>query len=239
MRTSIVEIMSGIGNFMLWLGLFVLVLLLPGCASIDCPPPPPPPAPCVSGAAIVDDAVVVEYDATEYEVDPSEPIEIIVPGAVQLESEEYADDYAEEYDAEKVMEESASAAPKGPIRVKVKFLRAIDGNTVHVLWDAEDIGIALAGVKAPALGEDGYDAAGLALRNLITSDEIELEFPDGTIKQDDKGRLQAVVWIDGKNINDAMLKSGKVKSGESKGESDKAKPEPKKEKADKTENANI
>lgn len=206
MHTSIAKFASTSGKLALGLGLGAAIFLFAGCGEFtpNCPPPPP----CVYGeeveyagmADIVESDGILSYDAG------SEPIEIIVPGAVSLAP---AEDGTYLTDADT---EAGSARSEGPIRVKVKFLRAIDGNTVHVLWDGQDVGVQLAGLRAPELNEEGYGESGLFLRNLISTDEVELEFTDGTIKYDKNGRLLAVLWIDGMNVNQAMILGGKAEA---------------------------
>lgn len=89
--------------------------------------------------------------------------------------------------------------------VQVKVVEVVDGATLKVLWENDEVEVGLRGVASPDKDEPGFEESRKALRKLIAGDGVDLEFVEGKIAKNDAGMLEAEVWVDGRNINRALL----------------------------------
>lgn len=79
-----------------------------------------------------------------------------------------------------------------------------DGDTIYV----EGVGkVRLVGVNTPEKGVDGSDAATYFVKKLCLNKEVKLDI-DNSKHSDKYGRTLAVVIVDGKNLNEMLLKEG-------------------------------
>jgi endonuclease YncB( thermonuclease family) len=80
----------------------------------------------------------------------------------------------------------------------------IDGDTADIRLDSGMIRIRFHAIDAPESGQPHGKAAKAALSQLIFGKAVEVE----PFEQDRYDRLVARVWLDGQDINAAMIKSG-------------------------------
>ena len=80
----------------------------------------------------------------------------------------------------------------------------IDGDTADIRLESGMIRIRLHAIDAPESGQPNGKAAKSALSQLIFGKAVEVE----PFEQDRYDRLVARVWLDGHDINAAMIKSG-------------------------------
>lgn len=85
-------------------------------------------------------------------------------------------------------------------RYSATVKEVIDGDTFKTVKGNE---IRLARVDAPEKGEQGYAKAKSDLENLIGGKNITYEPVSSSY-----GRIVAEVWVNGKNVNDAMIALG-------------------------------
>ena len=79
-----------------------------------------------------------------------------------------------------------------------------DGDTIYV----EGVGkVRLVGVNTPEKGVSGADTATYFVEKLCLNKEVKLDI-DNSKHSDKYGRTLAVVIVDGKNLNDMLLKEG-------------------------------
>ena len=81
--------------------------------------------------------------------------------------------------------------------------RFIDGDTVEVRFGQGDVQVRLHAIDTPDMEQPFYAEANAALVELIGDNQISLQ----TATQD-RGRLGAVIFVDGKDINAAMIRNG-------------------------------
>ena len=87
--------------------------------------------------------------------------------------------------------------------------RVIDGDTLHARCDGEKVKVRLLRIDTPETDEEGYRAAGAALRRFLGEDAIALEFEKpGVPVADDYGRLLAYVRVRGELANVEMVRLG-------------------------------
>jgi micrococcal nuclease len=89
--------------------------------------------------------------------------------------------------------------------------RVVDGDTLHARCDGEreKVKVRLLRIDTPEVEEEGYRAAGAALRRFLGSDAIALEFErPGVPVADDYGRLLAYVRVRGEIANVEMVRLG-------------------------------
>ena len=89
--------------------------------------------------------------------------------------------------------------------------RVIDGDTLHARCDGESekVKVRLLRIDTPEVKEEGYRAAGAALRRFLGDAPIELEFErPGVPVADDYGRLLAYVRVRGELANVEMVRLG-------------------------------
>lgn len=87
------------------------------------------------------------------------------------------------------------------VRVRATVKEVIDGDTFETRGG--DV-IRLARVEAPEEGEEGYAKAKADLESIIDGEVITYE----KVASDPFGRIVAEVWVNGKNVNDAMIALG-------------------------------
>ena len=94
-------------------------------------------------------------------------------------------------------------------RIKVKVWQVVDGETFAISkYDR----IRLLEVRSPSLStEEGFKAMQF-LQGLIEDKEVELQFVPEIALRDSYGRLMAVVWVDGVNVNSEMVRKGLAES---------------------------
>ena len=80
----------------------------------------------------------------------------------------------------------------------------IDGDTADIRLDSGMIRIRFHAIDAPESGQPNGKAAKAALSQLIFGKAVEVE----PFEQDRYDRLVARVWLDGQDINAAMIKTG-------------------------------
>ncbi|MBK7902370.1 MAG: thermonuclease family protein [Proteobacteria bacterium] len=80
----------------------------------------------------------------------------------------------------------------------------IDGDTADVRLDSGMIRVRFHAIDAPEFGQPHGKAAKAALSDLIFGKAVEVE----PFEQDRYDRLVARVWLDGVDVNAAMIKSG-------------------------------
>ena len=85
----------------------------------------------------------------------------------------------------------------------------VDGDTLHARCDGEKVKVRLLRIDTPEKDEEGYRAAGAALRRFLAEDPIGLEFErPGVPVADDYGRLLAYVRVRGQLANVEMVRLG-------------------------------
>jgi endonuclease YncB( thermonuclease family) len=115
-----------------------------------------------------------------------------------------------ESEAEKPAEaaEAAETEPP-PDRERGRVIRVVDGDTLHVEFRGRDETVRLLRVNTPERGRPGYDESTEALRELIDTARIDLEFEKPTHAERDRyGRLLAYVFLGERNINIEMVRLG-------------------------------
>ena len=97
-------------------------------------------------------------------------------------------------------------------KIKYKVIKVSDGDTISVkklknnVLDGDLIKIRLYGVDAPEKDQDfGYESK-KALMNYVSNKTIEID-----IKSKDRyGRSVGILYVDGRNINEELLRDGYV-----------------------------
>jgi len=97
-----------------------------------------------------------------------------------------------------------SVAPKSQREQGVRVVGITDGDTVRALIEGQEMDIRLHGIDAPEGGQAFGKAAQQALKQIITGRQISIKVLD----RDRYGRLVALVFADGANVNEAMVSSG-------------------------------
>lgn len=97
----------------------------------------------------------------------------------------------------------------------VKFSRCVDGDTIEVIQNGEKkkvrfLAIDTPETKHPKKGEEPYgkEASEFTCNHVKNANVLELEYDDGSEKTDKYGRLLAWVLVDGRNLNDLLVKEG-------------------------------
>ena len=80
----------------------------------------------------------------------------------------------------------------------------VDGDTI----DVEGVGrIRFVGVNTPERGDHGYQEAKNFVKSMVLGKTVQLDIDDQKY-QDKYGRVLAVVYVDGVNLNQELLKRG-------------------------------
>lgn len=87
---------------------------------------------------------------------------------------------------------------------EAKVVGISDGDTITVVIDGEQNKIRLYGIDSPESGQDFGQAAKKAIKQIIGDRHIQIE-QKGTDKY---GRTIAMVYADGKSVNEIMVKGG-------------------------------
>ena len=90
-----------------------------------------------------------------------------------------------------------------------QLTRVIDGDTLHARCDGEKVKVRLLRIDTPEVDEEGFRAAGTALRHFLGDAPLELEFErPGIAVADGYGRLLAYVRVRGELANVEMVRLG-------------------------------
>ena len=90
-----------------------------------------------------------------------------------------------------------------------QLTRVVDGDTIHARCDGEKVKVRLLRIDTPEREEEGYRAAGAALRHFLGDASLELEFErPGVPVADDYGRLLAYVRVRDELANVEMVRLG-------------------------------
>ncbi|MCL2687460.1 MAG: thermonuclease family protein [Methanobrevibacter sp.] len=82
--------------------------------------------------------------------------------------------------------------------------RVIDGDTINV----EGVGkVQLVGIDAPEVGQPGFDNSTQFVKDMCLGKTVYLDIDDAR-NRDKYGRILAIVYVDGYNINEELLKRG-------------------------------
>ncbi|MFA6007337.1 MAG: thermonuclease family protein [Candidatus Shapirobacteria bacterium] len=119
----------------------------------------------------------------------------------------WAENKIKEINFEKIKQEIVLPTPG--IKEKVKVSRVIDGDTIEL---SDKRKVRYIGINSPEMTDKRLEVKCLAQKakeadqKLVENKEIELE---KDVSETDKyGRLLRYVWIDGKMINEELMKSG-------------------------------
>ena len=87
----------------------------------------------------------------------------------------------------------------------------VDGDTVDVSFNICGVQrIRLVGINAPEIGEEGYEEAKEFLNETCMWEEVKLDVDDEK-QYDTYYRILAVVYVNGTNINEKMVREGYAK----------------------------
>ena len=100
------------------------------------------------------------------------------------------------------IENSLSGARLGPCEVT----HVTDGDTLNVRCNGRKERVRMLQIDTPERGEPLYEEAGAALEALIAGRSVLLE--RGPEQRDAYGRVLATVFVDGENLNLAMIRDG-------------------------------
>ena len=81
--------------------------------------------------------------------------------------------------------------------------RFIDGDTVEVRFEQGDVQVRLHAIDTPDMEQPYYVEANAALVELIGDKQVSLH-----TATEDRGRLGAVIFVDGQDMNAAMIRNG-------------------------------
>lgn len=99
--------------------------------------------------------------------------------------------------------ESARAADElGTVELGI-ISRFIDGDTVEVRFETGDVQVRLHAIDTPDMEQQFYAEANTALAELIGDQQVSLR-----TATEDRGRLGAVIFVDGQDMNAAMIRGG-------------------------------
>lgn len=88
--------------------------------------------------------------------------------------------------------------------IPVKVVGVTDGDTIKVIINGIETRIRLYGIDAPEKAQSFGQVATSALKQAITGHTVTVQ----AIDQDRYGRTVALVFADGSNINETMVRSG-------------------------------
>ena len=102
--------------------------------------------------------------------------------------------------------------------ITVSFDSCIDGDTAHFIYHDQNLKTRFLAINAPEIAHDnknadfmGEDAKELTCNLLSNASKIELEFDNSSNKEDKYGRTLAWIWIDGKLLQESLIKEGMAK----------------------------
>lgn len=103
----------------------------------------------------------------------------------------------------------------GLTKEKVLFYKCVDGDTARFIINKEEVKIRFLGIDSPEIAkqntpseEYGEEAARYTCRRLKNANKIEIEYEPKADKQDKYGRTLAYVFVDGKLIEEGIVKNG-------------------------------
>ena len=95
----------------------------------------------------------------------------------------------------------AGLTPKGEVVSGVPVLRVVDGDTIHVLLQGQDVTVRMIGINTPETVKPdspvecfGPEASGFAKR-VLSDQRVTLEFDGSQGRTDRYGRTLAYVWL--------------------------------------------
>lgn len=97
-----------------------------------------------------------------------------------------------------------SAQPQTSSSQGTVIVGVTDGDTVRVTIEGQEVKIRLYGIDAPESGQAFGKASHQTLKQITTGRKISIKVLD----RDRYGRLVALVFADGSNVNEAMVVSG-------------------------------
>ncbi len=107
--------------------------------------------------------------------------------------------------ADKVEDLSAAReATPTDFEITGKVVRVADGDTLHVFGDGVKTKIRLYGIDAPERDQAYYSQAKDALAGMTAGQTVGV----AVVEQDQYGRTVGTIYLDGKNINRAMVQRG-------------------------------
>jgi micrococcal nuclease len=84
----------------------------------------------------------------------------------------------------------------------------VDGDTVDVSFNIYGIQrVRLVGINTPEIGEEGYDEAKEFVNRTCLCEEVKLDVDD-MVQYDTYYRILAVVYVNGSNLNEKLVKEG-------------------------------
>ena len=97
---------------------------------------------------------------------------------------------------------TAGLVPRGEIATGLGVIRVVDGDTIHVNLDGDDVTVRMIGINTPEtvkpdspVGCFGPEASDFA-KDSLTGRTVTLEFDDSQGRQDRYGRTLAYVWVE-------------------------------------------
>ncbi|RZI03923.1 thermonuclease [Staphylococcus condimenti] len=138
--------------------------------------------------------------------------------AAPTKSPESEDKSKKEHETEKSdPKPEAKKEANGLVKEEVTYARAVDGDTVRLMYDGKEAVFRLLLIdtpetKHPTKGVQPYgkEASAYTKNMLENASKIEVEFDKGG-KTDKYGRYLAYVYADGKMVNDALVRQGLAK----------------------------
>jgi len=100
-------------------------------------------------------------------------------------------------------------------RIEVKYKRIVDGDTAIFIINDEEMRVRFIGINTPeSVAEDrpaekyGKEASEFADEKLTNASKVEIEYEPKADKQDKFGRELAWIWVDGKLLEELLIKEG-------------------------------
>ena len=86
--------------------------------------------------------------------------------------------------------------------------RVFDGDTLLLERDGSEEKLRLIGVDTPEIGECYYEESSNYLEDLVQDLAVEVELDDSQGERDRFDRLLGYLWVDGKLVNNEMVRLG-------------------------------
>lgn len=94
----------------------------------------------------------------------------------------------------------------------VTFKKCVDGDTAHLMVKGKDTTVRFLAIDTPEYTKEkepyGKEASAYVCDLLTNAKKVEIEYDDGSTREDKYGRLLAWVYVDGLLIQDAIIKEG-------------------------------
>jgi endonuclease YncB( thermonuclease family) len=94
--------------------------------------------------------------------------------------------------------------PEEPTDLQGKVVRIADGDTITILVDRQQFRVRLNSIDAPERGQEFSQRSRQALADLVFGKEVRVE----THGKDRYGRVIGDVYVDGKLVNEIMVRDG-------------------------------